>query len=114
MKLAHLTFDCADPLALSAFWAGALGAEVDEGASKFFARISRADGPDFMFLMVDEGKTAKNRLHIDMETETPETDVERLLALGASKMADKAEWGHEWAVLQDPEGNEFCVSGPHA
>ena len=40
-------------------------------------------------------------------------EVARLLELGATHLADKAEYGHEWAVLQDPEGNEFCVSGPH-
>jgi Glyoxalase-like domain len=36
--------------------------------------------------------------------------VARLVALGATLVADKDEWGHAWTVLQDPGGNEFCVA----
>ena len=39
-----------------------------------------------------------------------EAEVERLIALGATRVADMEEWGYEWTVLQDPEGNEFCVA----
>ncbi len=115
-RLANLTFDSHDPLALAGFWSGVLDQPVDEGASEFFATINQgpsSDGPTWMFLAVEEGKTAKNRLHLDIETEDPDTEIPRLLDLGATRLADKAEWGHTWTIMADPEGNEFCVSKPH-
>jgi hypothetical protein len=56
----------------------------------------------------------KNRLHLDLTTEAGDRDaeIERLLALGASR-ADIGQTGEEsWTVLADPEGNEFCVIRP--
>ncbi|MGI8723263.1 MAG: VOC family protein [Geodermatophilaceae bacterium] len=67
----------------------------------------------FMFIKVPERKTAKNRMHLDlrMEKSVPRSlEVARLVDLGATHIADKDEWGHSWAVLTDPEGNEFCVA----
>lgn len=54
---------------------------------------------------------AKNRLHLCLRPETTrEAEVTRLLALGATRLADhRNPDGSEWAVLTDPEGNEFCV-----
>jgi len=40
-------------------------------------------------------------------------EVARLVELGATHVADKEEWGHSWAVLTDPEGNEFSVAARH-
>ena len=57
-----------------------------------------------------EPKTAKNRMHVDMATADWDTEVARLVGLGAKRVADMSEWGYEWTVLQDPEGNEFCVA----
>ena len=48
------------------------------------------------------------------EAEDREAEVARLVSLGAEHLHDKDEWGHQWSTLRDPEGNEFCVSGPHA
>lgn len=115
-QLANLTFDCHDPVALAAFWSAVLDLPVADGANEFVATINQgppSGGPAWLFLAVEESKTAKNRLHIDLETPEMAPEVDRLLDLGATRLAEKAEWGHTWTVMADPEGNEFCVSGPH-
>ena len=63
-----------------------------------------------MFAKVPEGKAAKNRMHVDMAAADQEAEVARLVELGATRVADMNEWGYEWTVMQDPEGNEFCVA----
>ena len=57
-----------------------------------------------------EGKTAKNRMHVDLAASDHEAEVARLVGLGATRVTDIDEWGYRWTVLQDPEGNEFCVA----
>lgn len=70
-----------------------------------------AEGPMLYFHQVPEPKKGKNRLHLCLRPETSrEEEVERLLALGATLVADLRDPdGSGWAVLADPEGNEFCV-----
>ena len=63
------------------------------------------------FMPVADDKVTKNRLHLDLTTRAAdrEAEIERLLALGATR-ADVGQTGAEsWTVLADPEGNEFCV-----
>lgn len=110
-SLSAITVDCDDALAVATFWAAALGRDVDTNGSREFATIGYGNAaPAFMFLRVPEGKSAKNRMHLDLHATDRELEVERLVGLGASRMTDVAEWGHKWTVLQDPEGNEFCVA----
>ena len=68
-----------------------------------------------MFVTVPEGKAVKNRLHLDVRPAdgSIEAEVARLVALGARR-ADVGQGSQPWAVLADPEGNEFCVLGPLA
>ena len=110
-----MTLDCNDVSTVAEFWSAALGVAIDPGASPYMASINREGPalPRFMFLKVPEAKTAKNRLHLDLlvDGSVPrEVEVARLVDLGATHVADKDEWGHSWAVLTDPEGNEFCVA----
>lgn len=109
----HITLDCADPSRLATFWASALDRSVDEGASEFFASIGKA-APDgqiaYLFLAVPEARVAKNRMHLDFHSSDRSVDVERLVSLGATKLGDKDEWGTKWTVMEDPEGNVFCVA----
>ena len=112
LSIANITFDSEDPPTLAAFWAGALGRAIDDGGSEFFCSIGMAeDGPTWLFLKVPEAKTAKNRLHLDLGSDDRSADLERLISLGATHIADKEEWGHSWSVLNDVEGNEFCLAG---
>jgi hypothetical protein len=78
-------------------------------------------GPRLFFQRVPEPKTAKNRVHLDLAVsggrETPIEDrrwrfadaVERAVAAGATRVKAYDEAGQHWVVLQDPEGNEFCL-----
>ncbi|ANZ15323.1 VOC family protein [Streptomyces noursei] len=70
-------------------------------------------GRRLLFQDVPEGKTGKNRLHLDVHSESGDLDtlVTRLEALGATRIREvnKGPAGHWW-TMQDPEGNEFCVA----
>lgn len=78
-------------------------------------------GPRLLFLKVPEAKTVKNRVHLDVNVggdySTPpqerrqrvETEVERLVAAGATKIRAMEENTSAWVVMSDPEGNEFCL-----
>ena len=114
LQVGNLTFDCDDPRVVGAFWAEAMGLTLGEGGNEFFVSAAGTDGgPNWLFLKVPEAKSAKNRFHLDLTADDPAAEVERLVGLGATRVADKDEWGHRWTVMHDPEGNEFCVSAPH-
>lgn len=115
MHLQNITMDCRDAVVLSAFWSAVLGSPVDEGAEVYFASIGRIAGaqPTYFFTQVPEDKAAKNRVHLDFHCDNRSVEIPRLVALGANHIADKDEWGVAWSVMQDPEGNEFCVAGPY-
>ncbi len=103
-----VTFDCADPLRVGAFWADALGSDLDEDSTPTRAWVEPAGwgGPSLWFQKVPEGKVAKNRQHFDLRVVGAIADeVRRLEQLGATVLHD----GHDLVVMADPEGNEFCV-----
>lgn len=120
-----LVVDCDDVAAQARWWAEALDWQlvheaedectvvpgwVDEAA--LAATPWERQGPGLVFVPVPEGKTAKNRLHIDLAPHSGQdrdAEIERLLAMGATR-ADVGQSSEEtWTVLADPEGNEFCV-----
>jgi predicted enzyme related to lactoylglutathione lyase len=106
-----ITLDCADAAELAGFWSQVLGRAVDPGATKEFAAIGLAAGangrPVWMFHKVPETKTAKNRSHVDLVTADLGAEVDRVVQLGASRLADLEEGGVKWTTLTDPAGNEF-------
>lgn len=112
LRLANVTFDCTDALAVARFWSAALDRPLDPDANEQFATIDWHEGSrtTWMFWQVPEPKTAKNRVHSDFMTDDPTQEIARLVDLGARRVADKDEWGHQWTVMADPEGNEFCIA----
>ena len=107
-----VTFDCADVKALSEFWMGATGGSVAAEFPGFVLIDAAAIGiPHLGFQQVPEEKRSKNRVHVDFRTEDRAADVARLVDLGATVVAEHELPGFAWTVLQDPEGNEFCVGG---
>jgi hypothetical protein len=69
--------------------------------------------PRLWFQQVPEPKTVKNRVHLDLRCEDVETEVARLVDLGAQVFARPGGRLGDLVVLTDPEGNEFCVfAGP--
>ena len=115
LSLANITIDCANATRVGAFWSAAFGRMLDDEADEFFASMDRgvADRPTWLFCRVPEGKSAKNRMHIDLTADNRNAEVARLIGLGATHVDDKDEWGVQWSIMQDPEGNEFCIAGPH-
>lgn len=123
-RLTEINVDCADPARLAEFWCAALGYAVLETTDELIeigpARGSDAAlletvrrepvAPSLFFAVVPEGKTVKNRLHLDLSPVdgTQADEVARLEALGASRV-DVGQGDVDWVVMADPEGNEFCV-----
>ena len=139
----QITFDCADPGALSAFWNEALGYRLDAPPAGFATWEEALDhlgvpeedrnnasasvdpdgvGPRLFFQKVPEGKVAKNRLHLDVRSAPGlqgdermaalEAEGERLTALGATRVRrsePEPPMSAGFIVMQDPEGNEFCL-----
>ena len=119
-RLVQVVIDAADPAGLARFWAAALGWEVgvedDEEIDVWPRGYSYPDpvALPLVFLAGPEAKTGKNRIHLDLasQSEADQTaQVERLLGLGATR-ADIGQGDVPWQVLADPEGNEFCVLDP--
>ncbi|MFF0428336.1 VOC family protein [Streptomyces sp. NPDC004520] len=111
--LQNVAIDCADAYELACFWSEVTGRPLDPedrpGAHE--TQVLLAEGPVLYFNQVSEPKTVKNRLHLCLRPETSrDQEVERILGLGATFVADHRNAdGSGWAVLADPEGNEFCV-----
>jgi hypothetical protein len=139
----QVTFDCADPAALAAFWAVALGYQVQPPPAGFESWDAALDawgvpaerrndrsaimprdgeaGPRLFFQRVPEGKSAKNRVHLDVRAapglegaarmQRLEEVADALVALGGRRVErfepGGIDAGH--VVMADPEGNEFCL-----
>lgn len=101
--------DARDPSSLGSWWREALGwVVVNDDPDEFEIRPSADRLPGLLFAAVPEQKTVKNRLHLDFRPDDRDSEVERLLALGATQ-PDVGQGEQSWIVLADPEGNEFCV-----
>jgi predicted enzyme related to lactoylglutathione lyase len=111
----HIVVDTHDLPALARFWAAALRWEVLSERPREIVIGPALDAPIGMcFMPVDDPKSVKNRLHLDLTTSAADRDaeIERLITLGA-RHVDVGQTGDEsWTVLADPEGNEFCVVRP--
>ncbi|WP_371773931.1 VOC family protein [Streptomyces sp. NBC_01438] len=109
----HVTVDCANAYELATFWAQVLGSPVsDDDVPGDPEALVETPGTALLFITVPEPKSTKNRIHFDVQPDdrTRDEEVERLLALGATLVADhRRPNGRGWATLADPEGNEFCV-----
>jgi len=127
----QVTIDCADPAALAAFWAAVLGyppPDIDGIHAALRALGHREEdlghwyriedpagpGPRLAFQRVPEAKSVKNRVHLDVTAlgdgpDARAVEVARLVALGATEVKVVTDEAGTFVILQDPEGNEFCV-----
>ena len=116
-RIRAITVDSSDPLAQADFWSQVTDFREDpenpnEPGDPEGLLVSPDGSTALQFLPVPEGKTVKNRVHLDLEPtdRTRDEEVERVLALGATQVADRRRPdGSGWVVLADPEGNEFCI-----
>lgn len=133
----NVAIDCRDPDRLAAFWMPVLDYELADPPSGHttWAELSLSEakvpgeawiklrdpegrGPTLLFHRVPEAKTFKNRVHLDVRAPDAGTDdrptevntfIARVVGLGGSKVRDVVDDAGYFAVMQDPEGNEFCV-----
>ena len=104
--------DCADIGAQSRFWAEVLDYKVVfEADDEVAIAGDEHTWPGLVFVPVPEAKAVKDRLHIDLNPDDQDAEVERLERLGAKRI-DIGQGEVRWVVMADPEGNEFCVLTP--
>jgi hypothetical protein len=115
--VSHTTVDCADACALSRWWQAVLDYSEDPDdpnePGDEECMIYSADGRHrLLFIEVPDMKQVKNRIHLALRPVegTRDAELARLTELGAAVVADRRNAdGTGWAVLADPEGNEFCI-----
>ena len=119
-KFTELAIDCADPSGLARFWCSVLGYEV-QGEDDGVVTIGSPEVPEgknrlgpvppvLTFAHVPEGKTVKNRVHLDVNTTdcSQDEEIARLIGLGATVLNDNRP-EFSWVTLADPEDNEFDI-----
>jgi hypothetical protein len=132
VRIDAIVFDCRDAAPLARFWSAALGWAVSPYDEAELDRLARkgvydpeddpsvmleppedSDLPVIFFTEVSEERVGKNRVHLDLVADRDhEAEIERLESLGAKLRNWVEEDGEIWAVMADPEGNEFCVMAP--
>jgi hypothetical protein len=102
--------DARDPSALGLWWREALGwVVVNDDPEEFEIRPTADRLPGLLFVPVSEPKTTKNRLHLDFRPDDRDAEVERLLALGATR-ADVGQGEQTWIVLGTQRGTSSAYS----
>lgn len=115
LRIQALSIDSPDPKVPADFWEKALGwrrtyeAEDEIVLEPPAGSPAEGVGPDLLFLKVPERKELKNRLHLDLRPGDQAEEVQRLEALGASRISVGQGPEVTWVVMADPDGNEFCV-----
>lgn len=111
--LQNVAIDCENAYELAQFWSQVFDRPLhpEDRPGDAETEVMLPGGPVIFFNQVPEPKIVKNRLHLCLRPKTTrEEEVERLLRLGATLVHDRRRAdGSGWAVLADPEGNEFCV-----
>lgn len=114
LQLASIVIDCQDPEKLAEFWSAAIGYTNKGVFGQYAILVDPAKkGPNLLLQQVPEPRVGKNRVHWDWMAENADeqqAEIKRLVELGATRVAEQKMTGVSWAVLQDPEGNEFCVA----
>ena len=111
-RTANFCIDAHDPRAQAAWWAQVLDDfELDDESTDDEAGLRGPAGRWLLFLRVPEPKQVNNRMHVCLRPvdRSRDDEVDRLIGLGASIVNDLRDGDSGWAVLADPEGNEFCV-----
>jgi predicted enzyme related to lactoylglutathione lyase len=116
IRLHHIVIDAHELPSLARFWAEALGWTVLSSREREVVIGPSADAPVGLCFMPagPTAKTVKNRMHMDLTTTADDRDseIERLIGLGARRVDVGQTEQASWDVLADPEGNEFCVVRP--
>jgi predicted enzyme related to lactoylglutathione lyase len=113
-----IVIDCSDLDRSARFWADVLGYTAGLPGTGPYRGLTPESGAgiDLLLQRVPDAKGQKNRLHLDLRTPDLETEVRRVVGLGARLLTREpvTEDGWLWHILADPDGNEFCVLQPPA
>ena len=113
-----VVIDCADLDRAATFWSAVLGYADTGGESITYRSLVPADGfgVEILLQRTQDEKLGKNRLHLDLRTRDLDVEVGRAIELGATMqtIVPIEEGGWTWHILEDPDGNEFCVLQPPA
>jgi catechol 2,3-dioxygenase-like lactoylglutathione lyase family enzyme len=113
-----VVIDCSDLDRSAEFWTGVLGYVRSDSTGGPYLSLDPGGGerPEILLQRVPEDKRGKNRVHLDLRTDDLESEVRRVLGLGAVMLTDQpvSEDGWRWHILADPDGNEFCILQPPA
>ena len=112
-RVCHFVIDCDQLDRAVTFWSAALGAteeQLSEQSRHIYRRLRLPDAEIRVLLQrTHDQKTSKERMHLDLETDDVEAEVQRLEALGATRWNHQRERGYDFWVMRDPFDNEFCV-----
>ena len=111
MHVGCVVIDCNDFPRMLQFWQAALGYQPREAPEEGWVVLRDPQGRNVNVSLqkVPEPRAGKNRLHLDLYTNDQAKEVERLLQLGAKRAERPPEPDDDFVLLQDPEGNVFCV-----
>ena len=115
--VSHTSIDCRNAYELSEWWKPVLdyvdleGDPNLPGHEECIIRDAQS-GHRLLFIEVPEGKTVKNRVHLDVRVgeENVDAQVAKLSERGATYLHKASQGPHWWVTMADPEGNEFCVT----
>jgi hypothetical protein len=111
----YLVLDANDPELIARFWCEALQYRRVDRLEQYVILLppdGKAGSP-MLVQGVDDAKASKNRMHLDLHVADPEGEVERLVALGATRLGTGSIGDIRWTTMADPEGNEFCIGLAH-
>ena len=91
------------------FWSEVLGTDILYQNERYLRLGHKGERPTFLFQKVPERHKEKNRVHIDLDVPDLDAAVSRVQDLGGYKLKQFSEYGIEWVVMADPDGNEFCL-----
>ena len=109
LYLGSVVIDCNDLDLMTSFWQQVLGYELELKREHWAKLTDPAErGATVSLQKVPEGKSEKNRLHLDLYATDPRSELERVRALGAELVQGPQE-DKDFVVLADPEKNLFCI-----
>jgi hypothetical protein len=111
LKIGSIVVECEDFERTTAFWMKALNYAPRNPPSGDWVvlRDTEGKGPNMSFQKVPKKAEWNNRIHLDLYTNDREAEVERLLSLGATRHPQEYDPDEDFRVLEDPDGNLFCV-----
>jgi catechol 2,3-dioxygenase-like lactoylglutathione lyase family enzyme len=111
IKIGSIVVHCFEFDTMAHFWQSALGYEPREAATDdwLVLRDPKGQGPNISFQKREKKRNKRNWIHLDLYTDDQAHEVERLTQIGAKKYPWRYPANADYVVLEDPDGNLFCV-----